>query len=76
MLSQVYFYNMSKNTARKKRIDLIKQKAESVEIAVTEGVHPALPMSTVDEKSLNWLKIAERSFRFWNNKIDDIWSNV
>lgn len=31
---------------------------------------------TLDKDSLNWLKIAEKSFKFWDNEIDEIWNNV
>mgnify|MGYP001156269018 CR=1 FL=1 len=47
-----------------------------VENVATGSVYSVSPMSAMDEESFNWLKIAERSLRFWDNKIDDIWNNV
>lgn len=29
-----------------------------------------------DQESICWLKIAESSFEFWDNEIDEIWNNV
>ncbi len=46
------------------------------EIAATGSVSPILPKPTVDEDLLNWLKVAESAFKFWDNEVDEIWNNV
>ena len=56
---------MSGNIVREKRIDLAKQIEERCSSKV---------ISNTDKEFLNWLKIAERSFRFWDNEVDDIWN--
>lgn len=46
------------------------------EVIITGDVHPASLGSIIEKESLNWLKIAEKSFRFWDNEVDNIWNNV
>lgn len=48
----------------------------SDDVATTEVMRQTSLLSTKETDSLDWLKLAEESFRFWNNEADSIWDNV
>jgi hypothetical protein len=47
-----------------------------VKVITTEEVSEMPRMLAVDSESFNWLKVAERSFKFWDNEVDEVWNNV
>lgn len=35
-----------------------------------------IPKTQLPHESMNWLKVAESSFKFWDNETDDVWNDV
>lgn len=45
------------------------------EIIITDA-NLDIKKTQLPHESMNWLKVAESAFKFWDNETDDVWNDV
>ena len=45
------------------------------EIIITDA-NLDMKKTQLPHESMNWLKVAESAFKFWDNETDDVWNDV
>ena len=69
-------FSFKDSTSEIKIIPIVYPYEELEKERAVKAIYQIPKKPALNKDSLNWLKIAEKSFKFWDNEIDEIWNNV